>query len=146
MPGRADAHIHLFEGSFQGSFTHRPGVRIDEAVCYQSLAKDHDVRAALVVASSSQPCCDFLAGKAAEHDWVRSARHPSTQTEAFWLDFIQSAKGTYVKSGLGTLPLVTPRDYASRRLYRGIGRRVPGIHRRSSVSTCEDPSGGCPWN
>ena len=38
----ADAHIHLFEGSYQGvSLTSRPGVEVDELLCYQSLMKDH---------------------------------------------------------------------------------------------------------
>ena len=49
MPRRADAHIHLFEHSLPGSFPTRPGVQIDEAACYDSLAKEHDVAAALIV-------------------------------------------------------------------------------------------------
>ncbi len=43
---RADAHIHLFEGGYQGSFTARPGVRLAEAALYDSLARDHGVGAA----------------------------------------------------------------------------------------------------
>ena len=39
---KADAHIHLFEGGYQGgSLTSRPGVEVDELLCYQSLMKDH---------------------------------------------------------------------------------------------------------
>ena len=75
MADRADAHIHLFDTSFQGSFTMRPGVRIDEAACYGSLAEEHDVRAALVVAFASEPWCaqnnGCLVKMAAEYDWVR---------------------------------------------------------------------------
>ena len=34
---KADAHIHLFEGGYQGgSLTSRPGVEVDELLCYQS--------------------------------------------------------------------------------------------------------------
>ena len=47
---KADAHIHLFEGGYQGgSLTSRPGVEVDELLCYQSLMKDHHIKAALVV-------------------------------------------------------------------------------------------------
>ena len=47
---KADAHIHLFEGGYQGgSLTSRPGVEVDELLCYQSLMKDHHIEAALVV-------------------------------------------------------------------------------------------------
>ena len=45
---KADAHIHLFEGGYQGgSLTSRPGVEVDELLCYQSLMKDHYIEAAL---------------------------------------------------------------------------------------------------
>lgn len=73
---RADAHIHLFEGGFQGgSFTARPGVAIDETTCYQALAKDHNIEAALVVGYAAAPWCRennlFLEKAAARHTWVR---------------------------------------------------------------------------
>jgi L-fuconolactonase len=56
MAERADAHIHLFEGGYKaGSFTARPGVQIDEAALYNSLAKDHNVVAALVVCWQGWP-------------------------------------------------------------------------------------------
>ena len=44
---KADAHIHLFEGGYQGgSLTSRPGVEVDELLCYQSLMKDHHIETA----------------------------------------------------------------------------------------------------
>ena len=47
---KADAHMHLFEGGYQGgSLTSRPGVEVDELLCYQSLMKDHHIDASLVV-------------------------------------------------------------------------------------------------
>jgi L-fuconolactonase len=79
MPDRADAHIHLFEGGYQGCFTSRPGVNIDEAACYSSLAADHDVRAALVVGYVGKPWCksnnEFLARIAPGLPWARPAAH-----------------------------------------------------------------------
>jgi L-fuconolactonase len=76
MTERADAHIHLFEGGYQGeSFVGRPGVEIDEVACYASLAKDHHVQAALVVGYSAEPWATanhlFLTRMAAQHDWIR---------------------------------------------------------------------------
>jgi len=75
MADRADAHIHLFEHGFHGSFTDRPGVQIDEIACYESLATDHDVKAALVVGYAGDSWCatnnDFLARTVLEHKWVR---------------------------------------------------------------------------
>ncbi len=56
MMQRADAHIHLFENGFENFFPNRPGVRIDEPLCYDSLAKEHDVVAALVVGYEGEPC------------------------------------------------------------------------------------------
>ena len=63
---KADAHIHLFEGSYQGgSLTSRPGVEVDELLCYQSLMKDHHIEAALVVGFEGDAFCrqnnNFLA-------------------------------------------------------------------------------------
>ncbi len=75
MPDRADAHIHLFEGGYGGSFAARPGVRIDEAACYASLAADHGVTAALIVGYTDAPWArtntEYLARMVQEHAWVR---------------------------------------------------------------------------
>ena len=47
---KADAHIHLFEGGYQGgTLTSRSDVEVDELLCYQSLMKDHNIEPALVV-------------------------------------------------------------------------------------------------
>ena len=55
---KADAHIHLFEGGYQGgSLTSRPGVEVDELLCYQSLMKDHHIEAALVVGFEGDAFC-----------------------------------------------------------------------------------------
>lgn len=80
MADRADAHIHLFEGGYQGgSFASRPGVTIDEAACYASLMADYDVKAALVVGYCGAPWCasnsTYLVDVMAAHDWVRPAVH-----------------------------------------------------------------------
>src|SRR5690349_19115857 len=76
MPDRADAHIHLFRNGYGGqSFTARPGVRVDEAACYKSLAAQHGVDAALVVGYAGEPWCegnnDFVAVTAEAHPWVK---------------------------------------------------------------------------
>ncbi len=74
MSERADAHIHLFEGGYQDSFVKRLGRPIDEAVCYASLAEDHGVKAALVVAYADVPWAAennrFLTRMVAQYDWV----------------------------------------------------------------------------
>ena len=80
MPNRADAHIHLFEGGYQGnSFMKRLAMSIDEAVCYDSLAADHGVEAALIVGYSGESWCvdnhDYLVQMAAQYDWVRPATY-----------------------------------------------------------------------
>jgi L-fuconolactonase len=75
MPDRADAHIHLFEGGFKGSFTGRPGVTVDERALYASLAKEHGVKAALVVGYEGLDWAKgnnaYIGRLAAEHAWVR---------------------------------------------------------------------------
>ena len=75
MPDRADAHIHFFEGGIQGSFAGRPGVQIDEAACYGSLAQDHGVKAALIVGYAGADWCAqnnaFLARITPDLDWAR---------------------------------------------------------------------------
>ena len=79
MPERADAHIHLFEGGFSGSFASRPGVHLDEPACYASLAGDHGVQRALVVGYAGAPWCvrnnDWIAEQARRYDWIRSLAH-----------------------------------------------------------------------
>jgi predicted TIM-barrel fold metal-dependent hydrolase len=76
MPMRADAHIHLFAGGYRGgSFASRPGVSIDESVCYDSLAREHDVAAALVVGYGAEDWCTdnnaHVAEQRLKFDWVR---------------------------------------------------------------------------
>ena len=72
---KADAHIHLFEGGYQGgSLTSRPGVEVDELLCYQSLMKDHHIEAALVVGFEGDAFCrqnnDFVAELIPYHPWM----------------------------------------------------------------------------
>ena len=73
MSERADAHIHLFEKGFQGSFTGRPGVQIDEAALYDSLAKDHNVKQALIVGYEGH---DWAAGNNAYALDKQVIKHP----------------------------------------------------------------------
>ena len=95
MPQRADAHIHLFEHSLQGTFPTRPGVRIDEAACYDSLAGEHDVAAALIVCyrgDRNEGNNEYVAGLKPKYDWIRPAAHvdpgdpPPLETLAKWQD------------------------------------------------------------
>ena len=76
MTQRADAHIHLFSGGYQdSSFASRPGVTIDEAACYHSLAVDCDVTAALVVGFGGEDWCvennAYLAEQVGRYEWIR---------------------------------------------------------------------------
>lgn len=76
MPDRADAHIHLFQGGYQGgSLAHRPGVTFDEPRLYASLARDHRVAVALVVCYEGQAWAAgnnaHVADLAAQHPWIR---------------------------------------------------------------------------
>ena len=76
MSKRADAHIHLFEGGYKGgSFADRPGVGLDEAACYHSLAQQHHVDAAMVVGFAGEPWAannnDYIARMARQYAWVR---------------------------------------------------------------------------
>lgn len=75
MSRRADAHIHLFEGGFQGSLAARPGVQLDEAALYDSLAQEHRVRCTLVVGYAGQPWCAdnnaWIAAQARKYAWAR---------------------------------------------------------------------------
>lgn len=79
MSDRADAHIHLFDPGYPGSFPARPGVKIDEVACYASLAADHDVCAALVVAYEGDPRCAgnnrYLADILGQHDWIHATAY-----------------------------------------------------------------------
>ena len=75
MPDRADAHIHLFEGAYQGgSLTSRPGVSIKEAALYASFAMEHRVARALVIGYEGEEWAKgnnaYLAEMAAKHEWV----------------------------------------------------------------------------
>jgi L-fuconolactonase len=71
---RADAHIHLFEGGFRESFAARDGVAIDEALCFNTLATDHDVSAALVVGYQGLDWCkdnnQFIAAARNDYTWI----------------------------------------------------------------------------
>ncbi len=75
MSERVDAHIHLFDGGFRGSFTGRPGVKIDETALYVSLMKSYDVKQALVVCYEGQDWAkgnnEHVAGLCEKHDWIR---------------------------------------------------------------------------
>ncbi|MBB77171.1 MAG: hypothetical protein CMJ75_21915 [Planctomycetaceae bacterium] len=76
MTQRADAHIHLFSGGYQdSSFASRPGVVIDEAACYHSLATDCDVTAALVVGFGGEDWCidnnRYLVEQVGRYEWIR---------------------------------------------------------------------------
>lgn len=79
MSERADAHIHLFEKRFPGSFTGRAGMQMDEAPFYASLAKEHQVGRALVVGYEGQDWAKgnnkFIAKMASEYPWVRPAAY-----------------------------------------------------------------------
>jgi hypothetical protein len=69
-----DAHIHLFENGYGGSFTNRPGVAIQEAECFESLMADYGVSGALVVGYAAQPWCatnnDYLRKAVQERSWI----------------------------------------------------------------------------
>ena len=76
MTSRADAHIHLFAEGYQDkSFASRPGVSINEVACYESLAREHDVTAALVVGYTGKRWCadnnQYLARLSPNHDWIK---------------------------------------------------------------------------
>ena len=75
MADRADAHIHLFERALPETFSARPGVRIDQAACYDSLAAEHDVAAALVVcyeaSAGNERNNDYVARRKGEFAWIR---------------------------------------------------------------------------
>lgn len=78
MPERADAHIHLFAGGYQGeSFIHGHGGKLDEPVAYDSLAQAYDVAAALVVGHEGADWCAgnnaHIAELARKYPWVRPA-------------------------------------------------------------------------
>lgn len=75
MSDRADAHIHLFADGYQGqSFTHRAGVHIEEPRCFDSLAQQHGVKAALVVGYAGEAWCEenntFLTAVRTDWPWL----------------------------------------------------------------------------
>ena len=74
MSEKLDAHIHLFEKGFGGSFTSRPGVEISEPECFESLMADYGVAGALVVGYAGDPWCaannHFLRNVVRERPWV----------------------------------------------------------------------------
>src|SRR5688500_367174 len=75
MPDRADAHIHLFDGGYRGSLAGRPGVMIDDPRLYDSFAREHHVRAALVVGYEAEPWAagnnDYIAALVQKYEWVK---------------------------------------------------------------------------
>lgn len=75
MSDRADAHIHLFKNGFRASFTARPGVQIDEAALYASLAADYRVKQALVVGYEGEAWAEgnnaHISALARQHSWSR---------------------------------------------------------------------------
>ena len=83
MPQRADAHIHLFERSLGGTLPGRSGVQIDEAACYDALATDNDVAAALIVcfaaAEGNERNNEFVAGLKPRYDWIQPAAYADPQ-------------------------------------------------------------------
>jgi L-fuconolactonase len=83
MNERADAHIHLFEGGYRGSWTGRPGVDLDEASCYESLASEHGIRAALIVGYADRPWCAdnnaWIAEQARTYRWARPLAYVSPE-------------------------------------------------------------------
>lgn len=85
MGERADSHIHVFRNGFQGGFTARPGVQIDELACFDSLAADHHVTAALVVGYTAEDCYRdnnrFLAKKLSQHAWINAVAFVSKPDE-----------------------------------------------------------------
>ncbi|MFH1567509.1 MAG: amidohydrolase family protein, partial [Gemmatimonadota bacterium] len=96
MAHHADAHIHLFEHNLQGTFADRPGVHMDEAACYDSLAADHDVAAALVVCYAAGERYagnnEYVAGLIPRYGWIRPAAYvdvtapPGPEALARWRD------------------------------------------------------------
>jgi L-fuconolactonase len=77
MRTRGDAHIHLFAGGYQGgSVANRPVITPNEAVCYDSLARQHGIAVALVIGYAAEAWCAnnnaFLAEQAGRYDWVRA--------------------------------------------------------------------------
>ena len=78
MTQRADAHIHLFQTPLGSSFAARPGVEIDEAACFDSLARENDVAAALIIChqgAGNESNNDYVIGLQSQYDWVRPAAH-----------------------------------------------------------------------
>ena len=72
-------NIHLFEHPLGGTFSARPGVHIDEAACFDSLARDNDVAAALIVCHTdcegNDGTNEYVIGLQSKYDWVRPATY-----------------------------------------------------------------------
>lgn len=77
MGQRADAHIHLFEEPLGGTFPDRPGVEMDEAACFDSLARESNVAAAFVACynrcQGNGANNEYVVGLQSRYDWVRPA-------------------------------------------------------------------------
>lgn len=96
MAQRADAHIHLFEKSLSGTLPDRFGVQVDEAACYDSLAREHDVEAALVVcfqaSEGNEANNAYVLRRKQEYNWIHPAvfvdpaSPPETGALAAWRD------------------------------------------------------------
>ncbi len=81
---------------WEGTFSARPGVHIDEAACFDSLARDNDVAAALIVCYTDCEGNDgnneYVIGLQSKYDWVRPATYikpdnpPNADTLETWRD------------------------------------------------------------
>lgn len=91
MSEKFDAHIHLFENGYGGSFTNRPGVDIAEAECFESLMAEYCVSGALVVGYAALPWCannyNYLRNASKDRSWIHPVayRDPS---ESLSLEFL----------------------------------------------------------
>ena len=95
---RADAHVHLFEGSYQGnSFTRRPGVLIDEVLCYQSLMQEHQIQAALVIGFAGESWCaennGFLAELIPRCSWMQALAYWDLNSDRDPLEQLEEWRG-----------------------------------------------------
>ncbi len=82
---RTDAHIHLFAGGYggEGAQARRPGVRIDEAALYASLAAEHGIAEALVIGYEGQGWAAgnnrHIAALARRHAWIRPCAYVTAE-------------------------------------------------------------------
>ena len=108
MTPRADSHIHLFAGGYQDkSFVSRPGISIDEAACYDSLSRDHDVVAALVIGYGVPDWCaennTHLASQLGAYDWVRPVAYVAINTPPTVADLEKLQQEGFL--GIGLFPV-----------------------------------------